>query len=133
MGCNQSTEDEENILLSERNVKMNEPVRDPDAAIMTSKLAEFIYRPTVSRNFDFNPTRHVHVIANKGHVSQDYDLVEPPLGEGAFGKVMKAVHRASGLERAVKIIEKGRSTPEMVEQIKDEVINTRFNWELDVL
>jgi hypothetical protein len=30
------------------------------------------------------------------------------IGEGAFGLVRKAVHARSGLERAVKIIKKGK-------------------------
>jgi calcium-dependent protein kinase len=47
-----------------------------------------------------------HLISNKGNASKDYTLISPPLGAGAFGEVRKAVHKASGLERAIKIIYK---------------------------
>ncbi len=72
-------------------------------------------------NGSFNPVNRAHVIANVGSVEADYTLISPPLGEGAFGEVRKAIHKATGLERAVKIIRKTSSTPAELEAIKDEV------------
>jgi calcium-dependent protein kinase len=50
-----------------------------------------------------------HLISNKGNASKDYTLINPPLGAGAFGEVRKAVHKASGVERAIKIIYKAKA------------------------
>jgi calcium-dependent protein kinase len=69
----------------------------------------------------FNPNAYDHVIANKGSVEKEYKLITPPLGQGAFGEVRKAIHKASGLERAVKIIYKDKSDPVELAKIKDEV------------
>lgn len=73
-------------------------------------------------NTSFNPMKFDHVIANAGNVDKEYELISPPLGQGAFGEVRKAIHRASGLERAVKIIYKDKSDPVELAKIIDEVI-----------
>jgi calcium-dependent protein kinase len=72
-------------------------------------------------NTSFNPVKYDHVIANQGHVEKEYKLLNPPLGQGAFGEVRKAIHKSSGLERAVKIIYKDKSDPAELAKIKDEV------------
>jgi hypothetical protein len=52
------------------------------------------------------------VIERTNLISQDYILLNPPLGQGisykkgAFGEVRQAKHRSSGQIRAVKIIDK---------------------------
>lgn len=74
-----------------------------------------------SSNQSFNPVMFDHVIANEGNVEQEYKLLSPPLGQGAFGEVRKAIHKSSGLERAVKIIYKDKSDPAELAKIKDEV------------
>jgi len=61
------------------------------------------------------------VISNSGNVEKEYNLINPPLGQGAFGEVRKAIHKSSNLERAVKIIYKDKSNPEELAKIKDEV------------
>lgn len=73
-------------------------------------------------NTSFNPMKYDYVIANAGKVDKEYELISPPLGAGAFGEVRKAIHRASGLERAVKIIYKDKSDPVELAKIIDEVI-----------
>lgn len=73
-------------------------------------------------NTSFNPMKYDHVISNSGNVDKEYELISPPLGTGAFGEVRKAIHRASGLERAVKIIYKDKSDPVELAKIIDEVI-----------
>ena len=72
-------------------------------------------------NTSFNPVMYDHVIANSGNVETEYKLITPPLGQGAFGEVRKAIHKSSGLERAVKIIYKDKSDPVELAKIKDEV------------
>lgn len=72
-------------------------------------------------NTSFNPMKYDHVISNTGNIEQEYELISPPLGQGAFGEVRKAIHRASGLERAVKIIYKDKSDPVELAKIIDEV------------
>lgn len=69
----------------------------------------------------FNPVQYDHIIANKGNANQDYTLINPPLGAGAFGEVRKAIHKASGIERAIKIIYKAKADPEELSKIKSEV------------
>ena len=82
-------------------------------------------RQVSSQNFgsnqSFNPIRYDHVIANRGSVEKEYRLITPPLGQGAFGEVRKAIHLNTGLERAVKIIYKDKSDPVELAKIKDEV------------
>ena len=77
--------------------------------------------PPPGSNISFNPVKYDHVIANEGNVEKEYKLITPPLGQGAFGEVRKAIHKASGLERAVKIIYKDKSDPVELAKIKDEV------------
>jgi calcium-dependent protein kinase len=77
--------------------------------------------PAPGSNSSFNPVKYDHVIANQGNVEKEYELITPPLGQGAFGEVRKAIHKSSGLERAVKIIYKDKSDPVELAKIKDEV------------
>lgn len=41
-----------------------------------------------------------------GKITNDYNLLDPPLGTGAFGEVRKGIHKGTGMARAVKIIDK---------------------------
>lgn len=56
-----------------------------------------------------------------GNISNDYDLLDPPLGTGAFGEVRKGVHKASGMIRAVKIIDKKMAGNDEIEKLINEV------------
>ncbi|CAK72710.1 unnamed protein product (macronuclear) [Paramecium tetraurelia] len=52
---------------------------------------------------------------------RDYKLEDPPLGQGAFGTVWKAVHIASGQLRAIKQINKLKANEDEYQQIINEV------------
>jgi hypothetical protein len=54
-------------------------------------------------------------------VEREYNLISPAIGQGAYGEVRRAIHKASFLERAVKIIYKDKSNPVELAKIKDEV------------
>ena len=56
-----------------------------------------------------------------GKITNDYNLLEPPLGTGAFGEVRKAVHRGTGMSRAVKIIDKKMANADEIEKLINEV------------
>jgi calcium-dependent protein kinase len=47
-----------------------------------------------------------------GKITKDYSLINPALGSGAFGEVRKAIHKTSGLTRAIKIITKEKISEE---------------------
>ena len=55
-----------------------------------------------------------------GRITKDYTLLNPPLGKGqysklslgAYGEVRKAIHKQSGMMRAVKIIHKAQTNKE---------------------
>mgnify|MGYP001570935136 CR=1 FL=1 len=34
-----------------------------------------------------------------------YKILDPPLGKGGFGEVRKAIHRVTGLTKAIKLIQ----------------------------
>ena len=42
----------------------------------------------------------------QGFIQNDYILFNPPIGTGSFGEVRQAVHKSTGLKRAIKIIPK---------------------------
>lgn len=41
-----------------------------------------------------------------GIIQNEYILLNPPIGIGSFGEVRQAVHKRTGLKRAIKIISK---------------------------
>jgi calcium-dependent protein kinase len=41
-----------------------------------------------------------------GQITKDYTILRPALGKGAFGEVRKAIHKTTGMTRAIKIIDK---------------------------
>ena len=69
------------------------------------------------------------------NINQEYTLLTPPLGKGklhnkffnlklfkgAFGEVRKAIHKISGLVRAVKIIKKSETCLEEEEELRNEI------------
>lgn len=67
-----------------------------------------------------------HIALNQGNINQDYKLLYPPLGQGAFGEVRKAIHLKSKLQRAVKILIKDNADPHEIVQIKEEVSEFKF-------
>jgi len=57
----------------------------------------------------------------KNSITEDYILLNPPLGQGAFGEVRQGKHRQTGFIRAVKIIEKQYQSPEEQQKLINEV------------
>jgi len=55
-----------------------------------------------------------------GSIYNDYTVINPAIGRGAYGEVKKAIHRVTGLVRAVKIISKS-SSPLELKKLKHEV------------
>jgi calcium-dependent protein kinase len=75
--------------------------------------------------------------AKQGRITKDYTLLNPPLGKGitlnpkigAYGEVRKAIHKQSGMMRAVKIIGKAQTNKEEQERLMNEVaILQRLVW-----
>lgn len=61
------------------------------------------------------------VLQNKNRILREYSILSPPIGKGSFGEVRKAIHKSTGLNRAVKIINNKASTSEELERITREV------------
>lgn len=65
---------------------------------------------------------HTDFISQKdGNITKFYDIYDPPLGKGAFGEVRKAIHKLSGIERAIKIIKKSTTNEEEQKRLVNEV------------
>ncbi|KAM3146719.1 Protein kinase domain containing protein [Paramecium bursaria] len=66
-------------------------------------------------------SQHGMVGEKIGQISQDYHLLKPPLGKGAFGEVRKAVHKLTNQSRAIKIISKEKAGNHEIQKLKEEV------------
>lgn len=65
---------------------------------------------------------HMDFVSQKrGSVTKFYTLCDPPLGKGAFGEVRKAVHKLTGIERAIKIIKKSTTSEDEQKRLINEV------------
>ena len=96
--------------------------------------AENVSKPEANKDPDNSPKKEIHskgefalgvldmVPENKNKVSKEYNVLSPPLGRGAFGEVRQAIHRETGLIRAIKIVFKESSKPEDLARIVKEVI-----------
>ncbi len=85
------------------------------------------------KNFNILPAHFIR--KNTGVVTNDYNFLSPPIGRGkrflrqidtkfilgAFGEVRKAVHNASGIQRAIKIIARRHAEKEQEEILMNEV------------
>ena len=58
---------------------------------------------------------------HSGKIEDYYSIIYPELGQGAFAKVCKVLHRETGIIRAVKIISKANASAEERERIINEV------------
>lgn len=56
-----------------------------------------------------------------GNIQQDYNILRPIIGKGAFGEVRKAIHRQTGLVRAIKVIRKVDSSEAYKQKLLNEV------------
>ena len=50
-----------------------------------------------------------------------YKFLDPPLGKGSYGEVKKAIHKKTGILRAIKTIKKDSTDPEEQQRILNEV------------
>eukprot|EP01016_Furgasonia_blochmanni_P037415 TRINITY_DN4407_c0_g1_i32.p1 TRINITY_DN4407_c0_g1~~TRINITY_DN4407_c0_g1_i32.p1 ORF type:complete len:571 (-),score=146.77 TRINITY_DN4407_c0_g1_i32:253-1965(-) len=55
---------------------------------------------------DFKITSKDLVQQKNSKILEDYNLLQPPLGKGAYAEVRKAVHKITGVYRAVKVVDK---------------------------
>ncbi|KAL4466461.1 hypothetical protein ABPG73_019079 [Tetrahymena malaccensis] len=58
---------------------------------------------------------------NQGSITHDYMILSPPLGKGAYGEVRKAIHKASGQLRAIKIIKIDEVSKEDKQNLENEI------------
>ena len=56
-----------------------------------------------------------------GDINEVYNLISPPLGKGAFGEVRKAIHKGTGIARAIKLILKNKTNQNEREKLLNEV------------
>lgn len=70
---------------------------------------------------DFKISASTFVREQHGKITDFYNLLSPPLGQGAFGEVRKATHKQTQMARAVKIIVKSSATKEEQERLINEV------------
>lgn len=61
------------------------------------------------------------VIKNRTNITKDYIINEIPIGKGAFGEVRQAIHKKSGMKRAIKIIYKKNLLEDSQNQLISEV------------
>lgn len=93
------------------NVEKPEPIKDSDAQ----------QKKEINSKGEFALGVLDMVPENKNKVSKEYNVLSPPLGRGAFGEVRHAIHRESGIGRAIKIVFKESSKPEDLARIVKEV------------
>jgi serine/threonine protein kinase len=75
----------------------------------------------ISNAADLNIGTASMVFENRNKISKEYNILWPPLGQGAFGEVRKCIQRETGHVRAVKIIFKDNATEEELKRILREV------------
>lgn len=52
----------------------------------------------------------------KFSIAEEYNLLHPAIGKGSFGNVYKALHRSSGVARAVKRLNKKQKSINSLEE-----------------
>ena len=57
------------------------------------------------QDFTINANNFIKFIVDKP-LTDTYKIVKPQLGEGAYGCVYKCIHKSSGVEHAVKVMNK---------------------------
>jgi len=70
---------------------------------------------------DFKVTHTDFIGERSGKIEQEYSLLSPAIGKGAYGEVRRAVHRKTNVLRAVKIIFKDTADKEDQERLINEV------------
>ena len=75
----------------------------------------------VTSTQNFNPGNFALINENKNKITREYNVLSPALGRGAFGEVRQAIHRETGMVRAIKIVFKEISKPNDLSRIVKEV------------
>lgn len=75
----------------------------------------------ISGEVEFKVSHMDFINEKNGNISKFYEFYEPPMGKGAFGEVRKAVHKLTGIERAIKIIKKSTTNEEEQKRLINEV------------
>ena len=75
-------------------------------------------RVSSKRTLTLNQSNYIN--KNTTAIDEEYELLKE-LGEGGFGKVLLARHKASGSERAVKIIRKDSLGMDSYQHLMDEI------------
>lgn len=75
----------------------------------------------VTNKEEFNPGQSEFVVENKNKITREYNVLSPALGRGAFGEVRQAIHRETGMVRAIKIVFKESSRADELKRIVREV------------
>ena len=57
---------------------------------------------------EFVIRKELFISHNQGNITDKYDMSEKPLGEGAFGVVFLGTEKETGLNRAIKAIERSK-------------------------
>lgn len=86
-----------------------------DQILSKSQLADM----EALKTFNILPNHFIR--RNSGRITDDYTILSPPLGKGAFGEVRKAYHNASGITRAIKIIARRHADREQENILMNEV------------
>jgi len=117
MGCAQTKivpqakERSPNHLSLEKSPQNN----NKDTPLSRTQLADL----ETLKNFNILPAHFIR--KNTGKVTDDYNFLSPPIGRGAFGEVRKAIHNASNITRAIKIIARRHAEKEQEEVLMNEV------------
>ncbi|CAD8108765.1 unnamed protein product [Paramecium sonneborni] len=62
------------------------------------------------------------MVAEKhGSITNEYTLLKPPIGKGAFGEVRKGIHKVTNQIRAIKVISKEKANAIEVERLRIEI------------
>jgi serine/threonine protein kinase len=94
----------------------------PTVKIKMPSSAETRVRPSLVDdivNLKFSQSDMVR--ENKSKILREYNILTPLLGRGSFGEVRKALHKPTGMYRAVKIIDKRGAAKDQLDRIQKEV------------
>jgi calcium-dependent protein kinase len=125
MGCPCSHE-EEPPLLNDKN--RNPPYDRPYAGGL--KMTNLKTGPASlanSRQASTDSAKDLNIVytdligVGSGRLRDNYTIQGGPVGEGAYGQVRKAVHKKTGVERAIKIISKRKTDKKAQEWLINEV------------
>jgi len=114
MGCFQSRDvREENKYSADPGTKTKE-----ESTVQMDQLPP--KTKTITKKEEFNFSKSDFVLSGK-NINDSYFLITPAIGKGSYGEVRKAIHKATGLVRAVKMITKSAISEKDKENIMQEI------------